>query len=436
MTEQRTDLPSFLSNTTWLAQARRFQQHPLIFLREVLHKHPDIACLLLPEPVVLVIHPTYVQRVLQESLYTYHKAENSARGQRIFGNGLITSNGDYWKQQRKMMQPAFHRRHAGQWDAVMVSALQALLTRWELLAQRGQPVDIAAEMQRLTLGILASALFGSDISQESEQIGQAMNTLLRVVRQPTATPQFEAAAQTLDVVVTQMIEARRAGTSHQDDVLTLLLQAQEKDSAFVTDALLRDEMMSLLVAGHETTAAALSWTWYLLAEHPEVEEKLHQELDLLGGTRPTSSDLPNLPYTRMVFEESMRLYPPVWATSRVTKVNGMLGPYMIPAGMPVLLSPFLTHRHPDFWPHPERFDPERFTPAHVAGRPHFAFFPFGGGPRQCIGQHFALIEAHLTLATIAQRYRLRVASDAPIEPEPGVTLRMRGKLPMLLERVG
>jgi cytochrome P450 len=296
-------------------------------------------------------------------------------------------------------------------------------------------VDGAAEMQQLALDILGRALFGVDLSAVSAEIGQAITTLLST-RHPARAAETEKAALTLDLMVAWIIETRRAASAQHEDVLTVLFRAQEEDGARMTDELLRDEVMSLLFAGHETSAVALSWTWYLLALHPAVERELHQELgQVLAGALPTSADLPRLRYTRMIVEESLRLFPPVWATSRIAKQESRLGPYVIPAGSHLLLSPYLTQRHPRFWQEPERFDPERFSPERASGRLRCAHFPFGAGPRACIGSPFAVQEMLTIIAAVAQRYRLRMVSGFPVEPEPSSSLRLRGGLPMVLERL-
>lgn len=375
--------------TKRVSSTEAFHYQPLSLLQATIQEYEDIVCLLLPEPLILVIHPDYVQHVLRESFYTYHKVE-SPRSQRIFGAGLITSNADDWRWQRRTMQPVFHQRHAARWNAVMVQAIEMMLGRWEPLAERGEPVDVAAEMQQLTLDILGRALFGVEVGAVSAEIGQAITTLLSA-RQSARAAEAEKAALTLEMIVAWIIETRRAVSTPHEDVLTVLFRAQEEDGARMTDALVRDEVMSLLFAGHETSAVALSWTWLLLSTHPGVEEKLHKELETaLGGRFPTMSDLPSLIYTRMVVEESMRLYPPVWATSRISRQESRLGPYVIPAGSHLLLSPYLTHRHPRFWQEPERFDPERFSPERASGRPPCAHFPFGAGPHMCIGSPFAM----------------------------------------------
>jgi cytochrome P450 len=416
---------------SWHAQATHFQQNPLAFLRATLSEEHDLVHLFLPEPVVLVTRPEYVQQVFLKSLHTYHKVEPRSR---IFGNGLVTSNGADWKWQHHLLQPAFHPRLIPLWGTVIAQATQRLLTRWESLARSQHQLDIAREMTRLTLEILGEAIFGVDLTDASAEIGQVITTLLTTIRQPDRAA-VERATQALEVIVASLIATRRMTPGRREDVLTLLFQAQQQDGRVVTDQLIRDEIVTLLIAGHETTATALTWAWLLLAQHQDVEQRLHEELaTVLQGHPPTVADLSALSYTRQVLEEAMRLFPPVWATSRWAVERDTLGPHAIPAGTILLLSPYLIHRT-SFWESPEAFDPERFASAQMAHRPRCAYTPFGAGPRQCIGRPLAMTEAHLVLATIAQRYRLSTAPGVLVEPEPLMSLRPKGGLPMVLERV-
>jgi cytochrome P450 len=429
---QELGLPPLMSGSPF-EQASQFQQKPLAYLRTVLAAYQDIVCLFLPTPTILVTHPRYVYQILQASLHVYHKAESS---QRLFGEGLVTSNGDTWRRQRRLLQPAFHHRHQARWGAIMIRATQAMLTRWEPFARDQEPLDITHEMARLSLSILCEAIFGVDVSHKSAEIGQAITTLLTTPDQPDHAAEIEAAMQVLDTVVAHLIQARRANSASQQDVLALLLRAQQENDTFVTEALVRDELVTFLIAGHETTAAGLAWAWYLFAQHPAVEGRLHQELrHVLAGAAPTPTDVPRLSYTRMVLEESLRIYPPVPLTSRIAKTDAILGPYRIPAGARLLLSPYLTHRHSDVWTRPEDFDPERFSLERSAGRPPCAHFPFGFGPRVCIGASFAWLEMVTIVALVAQRYRLRLASGIPITPVPRLSLHPENGLPMVLERL-
>jgi cytochrome P450 len=390
-----------------------------------------------------------VGHVLQERHAIYHKDNVDYRLVKpVLGNGLATSNGDFWLRQRRLMQPAFHHRRVAAFASVMTSRAVAMLDGWEEAAKRREPLDVAAEMMRLTLEIVTSVLFGVDVSGSIEVIRESFTTVNRRVGDMFGKPWMMlpgmhalptpgnrrawAAQRRLDAVVRAIIAERR-GNGESSDLISMLLHARDETGTGMSDRQLRDEVMTMLLAGHETTSNALAWTFYLLSRHPDAADRLRAELRrALGGRVPTIDDLAHLPYARMVIEESLRLYPPVWTLSRTPREDDVIGGYHIPAGALVIISPWVTHRHPDLWEEPERFDPERFTPARVAARPRFAYIPFAAGPRLCIGEAFAMQEAHLVLATVAQRFRLDLVSPDAVEPEPLVTLRPRGGLPMTL----
>lgn len=388
------------------------------------------------------------QRVLQEHHTNYNKDVLDYRILRRFlGHGLLTDDGDSWLRHRRMMQPAFHRQRLAAFGAIMTTATEEMLARWNALPV-DVPVDVTREMMRLTQRIVGRALFSFELGAEAEVVGDAFSTLNALVMEysyqpfpplfvPTArNRRLLGAGETLDRVVHEIIAARRRRADDSGDLLSMLLQARDAETGeTMSDQQVRDEVMTLLLAGHETTANLLSWTWYLLAQHPEAERRLHDELErVLAGAPATAAQLGELPYTRMVLDEALRLYPPAWIIARNAIGADTLSGYTIPAHGWILICPYITHRHPAYWEHPDVFDPERFTPKRAAQRPKFAYFPFGGGPRQCIGNSFALMEAQIVLATVAQRYRPRPASERPVEPEPLITLRPRGGLPMLLER--
>lgn len=322
----------------------------------------------------------------------------------------------------------------------MTDAAELMLDRWRTHAEQGRAVDVFSEMMRLTLEIVGRTLLSSDVSGDTDAVGQAVTILrehvnyraMRLFTLPERFPtprnlRFKRALRTVDTVVYGMIEERRRAGRDTGDLLSMLLLTRDEETGEgMSDKQLRDEVMTIFLAGHETTASVLAWTWYLLSAHPEVEGRLHDELSqVLDGRPPTFEDLPHLKYTRMVIEESIRLYPPAWSVGRTAIADDEIGGYRIPANSQVTLSPYVTHRHRAFWENPERFDPERFTPERVAERPRYAYFPFGGGPRQCIGNEFAMMEAQLILAMVAKTYRLRQIPGHPVEPEPVITLRPR-----------
>ena len=389
--------------------------------------------------IYVVIGPDGVRHVLQENNRNYTKQtfQYSLLGL-VAGNGLLSSDGAFWLRQRRLAQPAFHRDRLARVGQLTVGATGAMLDRWEAIAARGEPLDIDGEMMRLTLEIVGQALFSIDLSDEADALSRAalatLDHIARRARYPLAPPpriptpgnrRFLAAIRTLDAAILALIARRRAVAGAGDDLLAMLMQARDPETGEgMDDRQLRDEIITFLIAGHETVASALVWCWYLLSMHPAVERALAAELaSVLGGDLPAMDDLPRLPYTRMVVDEALRLYPPSWISTRRAIADDTIGGYRIPANALVVMSPYVTHRREETWPNPEGFDPERFTPQATAARPRFAYFPFGGGPHLCIGNTFALVEAQLIVACVAQRYRLALLPGQRIEVAPLVTLR-------------
>lgn len=397
----------------------------------------------------LIAHPDGVRQVLQENVKNYTKDHVSYEMIRwTVGNGLLTSQGSFWLRQRRLAQPAFHRQRIAAMGDLMVRAAAEAAERLGELARGGRTVEIGEPLMQLTLRIAGETLFGTQVGAHADAVSQAFNELSAQLvarfrsfnilppKLPTAADRrFRAAQRALDQVVYGIIAERRRREADTGDLLSMLmLTVDEETGERMDDAQLRDEVLTMLLAGHETTATALTWTFGLLAQHPEAEAKLRAELDAaLGGRLPSVADLPSLPYTRMVIDEAMRLYPPVYILSRKVVADDTIGGCRIPAGSSVDISPYVTHRHPAFWDDPERFDPERFTPERVAARPRYAYFPFSGGPRQCIGNSFALMEAPLLLATIAQRCRMRLADGRMPGLDPLATLRPKGGMPMVIQ---
>ncbi len=398
----------------------------------------------------LLVHPDHVAQVLQENHRNYRKDRLSYdRLKPTVGEGLLTSEGDLWLRQRRLIQPAFHRQRIASFGSLMVESTLAMLDRWEARYGDGQTFDVFAEMTRLALEIASKTLFGTSLSEDADRVGQAVSfASLHTNRRmqsyfelPLSLPlpgnrRFRREIRALDEVVYRLIGDRRRAGQRSDDLLSLLVDARDEATGEkMADHQLRDEVMTIMLAGHETTAVALSWTWYLLSRHPAVAARLRAELsDVLGGRPPRVEDLPRLPYTEMVVEEAMRLYPPAWILSRSPIADDVVGGYWIPADKMVMLCPYLTHRHSAFWENPEGFDPERFSPARSAGRPRYAYFPFGGGPRLCIGSGFAVQEARLVLATVAQRVRLDLAPGCSVRPQPLITLRPSSGIRMTMRR--
>ncbi|ATB30470.1 cytochrome P450 [Melittangium boletus] len=410
-----------------------------------------------PQYVEQLAHPDHVKHVLADASARYTKGSIFAKTRPLVGNGLLTAEGEFWKRQRRLSQPAFHKDRLATLAGVITQTATEAIAGWEAPVAAGTPVPVFTEMMRLTLNVVVRALFGLDVAGQTQLIGDAFTQALEVTNRRIISPLpyvpwfyrlptrdnrlFQRAMDTLHHTVEGLIAQRRAqardGQSPPgEDLLGMLMTACDADTGDAFDDLqLRDEVMTLMLAGHETTATSLAWTFHLLEQNPEQEALMHEEVDqVLGGRTPTLEDLPKLRYTGCVFEEAMRLYPPIWALPRTPHEDDEVGGFRIPKGDIVLLVPYVTHRHPEFWPDPERFDPTRFLPEASRQRPRWAYLPFGGGQRQCIGNNFAMMEAQFILAMVAQRFRLRGVPGVPVEPEPLVTLRPKGPLPMHVHR--
>ena len=422
-----------------LGSLPHFRRDPLALLLRSLRNDGDVVRFrMFTWSLILVAHPRDVRRVMQEHAANYNKQTRGFQVLRTFlRDGLLTSEGEHWLRQRRIAQPGFHHDRIAGFGTTMTRATDDLVDRW--LRAGTDTVDVTADMMRLTLRIVGETLLSADVSQESDRVGRALHVAVRaandaigqVIAPPAWWPSqrnraLRDALQTLDAVILDIISARRRADEPADDLLSMLMQARDEDTGLgMSDAQLRDEAMTIFLAGHETTAIALGWTWHLLAAHPDVRRRVEEEVDaVLGQRRPVVADLQQLSYVEQVVKESMRLYPPVWAMSRCAIKDDVIGGFRIPAGSTVLISPYVTHRHPEFWPDPERFDPNRFDPTRSVERSPFAHFPFGGGPRQCIGNSFAMMELVLVVATIAQRCRLDLPPGGNIiGTQPSITLR-------------
>ncbi len=414
----------------------QFAQDPLDFMTRCVRDHGDLVPLrFLHEPGWVVGHPDYIEQLLATGYRDYikHALFREPVMRRLLGQGLVTSEGEFWVRQRRLAQPAFHRERINAYADVMVAYTERLLAEW----RPGQECDAAAEMMRLTLQIVAKTLFDVEIAGETDEAGRSLRVLMEafqagwgvfgVLDNVLPTPnriRTERAIARLNRMVLDIIRRRRASGRDTGDLLSMLLTAQDDDGAGMSDRQLRDETTTFFFAGHETTALALSWTWYVLATHPEIEARFHAELDsVLAGRSATLADLPRLQLTERVVKESMRLYPPLWAIGRGAKVEVELGGHRFPAGTQFTFAQWVLHRDPRWWKDPETFDPDRWLPERAAEVPRYAYFPFGAGPRGCIGNHFAMMEAVLVLATIGKRYRLVLVPGQEIIPRPSITLR-------------
>jgi enediyne biosynthesis protein E7 len=429
----------------------RFLRHALDFLLEMRERYGDVVSVpTLVGPFTLIFHPDGVRHVLQENHRNYNKDVPDYHVlSLVLGKGLLTNDGGSWLKQRRLIQPAFHRERVATFGTLMTETTLRWTEAWETggFIETDRPLALTQEMSGLTLSIVGKALFGTDLSAENKSVGRALTTVNHLLAKGFYLPwvltlptlsrhRLRVARSALYTVVEQIIRERRRRRATHSDLLELLLEARDEETGeCMTDEQVRDEVLTLLLAGHETTANALSWTFSLLAQHPHVEARLLEEYrQVLNGRPAMIEDLPQLPYTRMVIEEAMRLYPPAWGLGRRALGDDEIGGYAIHKGAYVLVFPFVTHRHPAFWERPGAFDPERFSPERAAGRHRFAYFPFGGGSRLCIGNQFALYEAQLILATTLPRYELRLLPGVVVTPEPLVTLRPRGDLLMTVRR--
>lgn len=423
-----------------------FRRDPIGFFQEAARKYGDIVRFNLAGlDSYLLNKPEYIQDVLVTHHRNFVKGRGLERAKDFLGEGLLTSEGEHHLRQRRLMQPAFHRQRVAAYGATMVEHTARTRARWS----DHSTLDLDQEMMRLTLSIAGKTLFDADVESEATEIGAALTTMMQgwpkllsplypiLSKLPLPSNRIlREAQQRLDDTVLRMIAERRASGEDRGDLLSMLLMAQdEEDGSGMSDKQVRDEAMTLFIAGHETTANALTWTWYLLAQHPAVEAKLHDELDTaLGDRLPHADDVARLPYTRKVFTEAIRLYPPAWTIGRRALNDYDVAQYRIPANSMIFMSPYVTQHDSRYFPNPEVFDPERWTPEAQAARPKFSYFPFGGGPRQCIGEAFAWMEGVLLIATIAQRWQLRLVPGHPIAMQPLVTLRPKHGMRMVVER--
>jgi cytochrome P450 len=415
----------------------RFARDQLTLLRHLADRHGDVVEMkVLGRPFFLISHPDAVEAVLVKHARIMGRDEYIVVLQRALGNGLLTSEGELWKRQRKLMAQAFVPRRIASYGEAMVRVADAALGSW----RPGQTINLHQEISRVTMEVVADVLFGSGITPEDVRtVRDAMEVVNEyLANSPEAilklgawvpTPRnlaMNRAVKQIDELIYRIIAGRRAGEP-RDDLLGTLLAAQDEEGARMSDQQLRDEAITLFLAGHETTALALAHTLYLLSKHPDVERRLYAEIAaVLGGRLPTADDVRALPYTERVLKEMMRLYPPAWTTGREATEEVEIGGYVIPKGAQILTSQWVVHRDPRWFPNPEGFDPDRWTPERAKDLPRFAYFPFGGGPRICIGNHFAMMEATLVLVILLQRFRVELLPGQRLDLQPTVTLRQAG----------
>ena len=410
---------------------------PLNFFLTLTRKYGDVVRYRpAPDPAYLINHPDHIRHILVDNNRNYTKDTYiNNKFKDLVGNGLLNSEGDTWRQQRRMMQPAFHHTRLEKLDQPIVEITQARLDKWQAAASRGEPVDIASEMASLTLSVTTKVLFGIDLGEEIEEVGRAVNMGGDLLEKPNH-PRFREGLVIVQGIVNRIIAERRRSFVDTGDLLSILISTQDElTGARMDDEQLREQVLTLLLAGYETTSNALSWTWYLLSQHPAVFQAMRAEArQVLGSRQPIYSDLPDLSYTRNVFQEGIRLYPPAWVLGRRAIQDDAVGGFRIPAGTIIAISPYTVHRHLDFWENPEQFDPDRFQPERFAGMHRYAYIPFGGGPRLCIGNHFAFLEAQIILAMIARQFYPRLLPGLTVRPNPIFILRADRSMLMELTR--
>jgi cytochrome P450 len=437
----RLSTPPGPRNLHPIRSALAFQRDPLIFLTRQVKDYGDISQFhLLHLPIIVINHPEYVKHVLQDNNANYDKDVFLFKTVRpLFGNGLVTAvGGEDWLRQRRLIQPVFHRQRIAAFGSLMTQAAEEMLERWHGRVDQAAPLDLSEEVSHILLQVVCKALLNIDSSTEQARVfsgafiegSRILANFARLPFPPLTFPtarnrRFWAEIHKMDEIVYALIQQRRESKEDAGDLLTMLMQAVDEETGEgMSDRQLRDELITIMVAGHETGSNGLSWTCYLLAQHPEIEQRLYAEVDqVLGGRVPTIDDLPRLTYTRMVLDEALRYYSPAWQLMRRARQEDQMGGYRIPANATIFWSTYVLHRHPDFWEKPEEFYPEHFLPEQVAQRPRNAYVPFSNGPRICIGQSFAMTEMMLILATIIQKYRLELVPEHVVTLEPLLTLR-------------
>ncbi len=438
MNKTLSPIPTIPPDNFLLGNTLRFQRDSLGFITQAANEYgPVVRFRLANVRFYFITHPDGVQRVLHDNQRNYLKGDFFNILRVVAGEGLITSEGEHWLSQRRLMQPAFHRQRIAGFAQMIARRASEMLDRWELVIHNGQPINLAQEMTELTMGIISEAMFSAQFQDEDHAASGAIAYLLEDLKFRFTIPYYPGikiptlrnlhtrrALRALDQVIYGIIRERRKQGKEADDLLGMLMSARDEETGQVmSDLHLRDEAVGMFIAGHETTALALSWLFYLLSQNPEAAERMNGEAAALGGREVELADLAGLTYTRQAIDEALRLYPPAWITNRTSVEEDEISGFHIPAGSVVGISPYATQRLPEFWPDPERFSPDRFAPENSSSRPRFAYFPFGGGPHQCIGKDFALLEATLIAASIAQRCRLELAPGRPVIPQPTVTLR-------------
>ena len=436
--------PGFERNLLWFAWRKFRPANPISLFQHLADTYGDIAHYKLGHHhIVFLNHPEYIREVLVVQNDNFIKERTVRRSKMLLGQGMITTEGAEHRSQRQAAQPAFHRQRISEYASIIVEEAVRVRDSWSAGEQR----DISIDMMHLTLSVVARTLFATDLRAEVYELAAAINQIMGLYNflvmlpaaewlvhlRPPGLAAFVRARNRIDVVVYRMIDAHLRASRNSGSLLDLMLAATPPNDEAARESL-RDQVITIFLAGYETVANALSWTWYLLSQNPEVESKFHSEVDnVLRGRLPTVDDVPRLPFTEQVLAESLRLYPPAWAMGRYARNDFSLGEYVLPAKTTVLISQFVTHRDARFFPDPLRFDPDRFSADRRASRRKFTYFPFGAGSRQCIGESFAWMEGSLILASIAQKWKLGLLPDHKVEPQPLITLRPKYGMRMQIE---
>jgi cytochrome P450 len=441
--------PGFRRNLLWFAFRKFRPGNPIVLFQHLAEKYGDIAHYKIGwHHIVFLNHPEYIREVLVVQNDNFIKERTVQRTRMLLGEGMITSEDAEHRAQRQVAQPAFHRQRIQEYGAAFVDEAARARESWKDGGQR----DVAIDMMHLTLKIVARTLFAADLQNEVLELADAINRIMGLYNflvmlpaaewlvhlRPPGLAAFVKARKRIDAVVYRMMDAHRRRGDNGGSLLDLMLTASsnesESDAGPEAQQALRDQVITIFLAGYETVANALIWTWYLLSQNPDCERRCHEEVDsVLQGRLPTVEDLPRLHYVEMVMAESMRLYPPAWAMGRYARNDFQLGEYRLPARTTVLISQFVTHRDPRYFPDPLRFDPQRFTAEAKSKRAKFTYFPFGAGVRQCIGESFAWMEGVLVLATFLQKWKLRLVPNQCVEPQPLITLRPKYGMRMQVE---
>jgi cytochrome P450 len=419
------------------------QQNPLDYFTEIFHKYGDVVGMRIGNFRTFVIyHPNDIEEMLVNKARMYHKGRILQANKFLFGEGLLTSEGDFWLRQRRLSQPAFHRERVASYATVMGEYAEQMLAGWHA----GEERDLHQEMMNLALRIVGKTLFDADVTSDAREVGETLDVLLKIAANfgrsvliPLWVPtprnlRAKAGVRRLDRIIYRIIAERRASGNDTGDLLSTLLQVRDTDGSRMSDKQLRDESITLFLAGHETTASTLSWTFWLLAQNPNVEKRFHEELHgVLGGRTPTMDDLPRLPYLGHILTESLRLYPPAWGIARLAEEEHEIAGYAVFPRYGMATAQWVVHRDPRWFDAPLEFRPERWESGLARQLPRFAYFPFGGGPRQCIGNTFALMEASVVLATIGQKFRFELVPGQKAEPFASITMRPKSGVRVRLE---